>query len=184
MSTITPTRADADLLIVDDDPTFCRVLARAMEGRGFSVRVAHDVEQGFAAATAATPRYAVIDLRMPGPSGLALVARLRALDASMRIVVLTGYASIATAIEAVKLGATHYLAKPARTEEVLAAFERIGPDAVVPVATEAAPVARVEWEHIQKTLVAYDGNISETARALRMHRRTLQRKLAKRPPKP
>jgi len=183
--TAAPATARAgDLLIVDDDPTFCRVLARAMEGRGFAVRVAHDVPQALAAAASATPAFAVVDLKMPGPSGLALVAGLRALDASMRIVVLTGYASIATAIEAVKLGATHYLAKPARAEEIVAAFGRTGPDADVAVRTDPAPIGRVEWEHIQKTLVAHAGNVSETARALGMHRRTLQRKLAKRPPKP
>lgn len=171
------------MLIVDDDATFCRVLARAMEGRGYAVTIAHDVPQGIAAAEQNPPRYAVVDLKMPGPSGLALVRRLRELDPQARIVVLTGYASIATAIEAIKMGATHYLAKPSNAEEIIAAFGRTDGEAEVGVVPPPAPVARVEWEHIQKVLAERQGNITDTARALGMHRRTLQRKLAKRPPK-
>ena len=175
--------ADMKLLIVDDDPTYCRVLARAMEGRGFSVMVAHDVRQAIDMAEENRPRFAVVDLHMPGPSGLALVARMRQLDANARIVVLTGYASIATAIEAIKIGATHYLAKPAKVDEIVAAFGRVTASAGVYVRATPAPIARVEWEHIQKVLAERGGNITETAKALGMHRRTLQRKLAKRPPK-
>jgi len=171
------------MLIVDDDATFCRVLARAMEGRGYVVTVAHDVPQAIASAERNPPRHAVVDLKMPGPSGLALVRRLRELDPHSRIVVLTGYASIATAIEAIKVGATHYLAKPSNAEEIIAAFGRTDGQTEVSVAASAAPVARVEWEHIQKVLAERQGNITDTARALGMHRRTLQRKLAKRPPK-
>jgi two-component system, response regulator RegA len=171
------------LLIVDDDLTFCRVLARAMEGRGFAVTVAHDVAQGMWSAEQNPPRYAVVDLRMPGSSGLTLVKKLKQLDADVRVVVLTGYASIATAIEAIKMGATHYLAKPVKAEEIIAAFERTLPDAEIEVVGDPLPVSRVEWEYIQKVLVEHQGNITDTAKALGMHRRTLQRKLAKRPPK-
>ena len=176
-------RIVSSMLIVDDDATFCRVLARAMEGRGYAVTVAHDVPQAMASATRDPPRYAVVDLKMPGPSGLTLVRRLRELDPHARIVVLTGYASIATAIEAIKVGATHYLAKPANAEEIVAAFGRTDGETDVRVAAAPAPVARVEWEHIQKVLAERQGNITDTARALGMHRRTLQRKLMKRPPK-
>ena len=170
-----------DLLLVDDDETFCRVLAPALERRGFAVRVAHNVAEGFAAAERESPEYAVIDLKMPGPSGLELVRKLKALDAHTRIVVLTGYASIATAVEAIKLGATHYLAKPADADEIVAAFSRDTGDAAAPVTAKPLPLSRLEWEHIQKVLAECEGNISETARRLGMHRRTLQRKLAKRP---
>ena len=181
------TAAGADrpaLLIVDDDLTFCRVLTRAMEGRGYQVTVAHDVAQAMWSAVQYPPQFAVVDLCMPGPSGLALVKKLKELDADIRVVVLTGYASIATAIEAIKFGATHYLAKPVKAEEIIAAFGRTLPDAGVEVVQEPLPVSRVEWEHIQKVLVEHGGNISDTAKALGMHRRTLQRKLAKRPAAP
>jgi two-component system response regulator RegA len=169
------------LLVVDDDATFARVLANAFEARGFAVRVAHDVAQGIARAQADPPEYAVIDLKMPGPSGLELVAKLKELDPATRIVMLTGYASIATAVEAIKLGAVHYLGKPADADEILAAFQRDEGDAATPVQPKPLSVARLEWEHLQKVLTECGGNVSETARRLNMHRRTLQRKLAKRP---
>ena len=169
------------LLLVDDDETFCQVLAAALERRGFAVKVAHDVAEGLAAAENESPEFAVIDLKMPGPSGLELIKKLKALDAHTRIVVLTGFASVATAVEAIKLGATHYLAKPADADEIVAAFSRDSGNAAVPVETKPLPLSRLEWEHIQKVLAESDGNISETARRLGMHRRTLQRKLAKRP---
>ncbi len=169
------------LLVVDDDATFAGVLAEAFERRGFAVRVAHNVAEGIAAANADSPEFAVVDLRMPGPSGLELVMRLRQLDPNTRTVVLTGYASVATAVEAIKLGAVHYLAKPADADEIAAAFHRTEGDADTPVESKPLSVARLEWEHIQKVLTECDGNISETARRLNMHRRTLQRKLAKRP---
>lgn len=170
-----------DLLLVDDDETFAGVLARALERRGFDVRIAHDVAEGVALAEHSAPEYAVVDLKMPGPSGLELVRKLKAFDEHTRVVVLTGYASIATAVEAIKLGAVHYLAKPADADEVLAAFQRVDGDAALPVDAKPLSVARLEWEHIQKVLAECQGNISETARRLGMHRRTLQRKLAKRP---
>jgi len=169
------------LLIVDDDTTFCGVLQAAMEKRGFDTRIAHDVNSGIAAADDDPPEYAIVDLNMPGGSGLALVKLLKQLDEHTRIVVLTGYASVATAIEAIKLGAIHYLAKPADADEILAVFHRDEGDADTPVSTRPLSVARLEWEHIQKVLLECDGNISETARRLNMHRRTLQRKLAKYP---
>jgi two-component system response regulator RegA len=171
------------MLIVDDDPTLCHVLARAMESRGFSVAVAHDVAQAIRIAEDSRPQYAVVDLRMPGPSGLALIKRMRDLDQDSRIVVLTGYASVATAVEAIKIGATHYLAKPAKVDEIIAAFGRLSGNANIYVSAAPAPVARVEWEHIQKVLSELGGNVTKAAKALGMDRRTLQRKLAKRPPR-
>jgi len=178
---MTDTDDRPSLLLVDDDPTFRQVLADALTKRGFTVRVAHDVASGLTTATADSPEYAVIDLKMPGPSGLELVRKLKHLDENTRIVMLTGYASVATAVEAIKLGAVHYLAKPADADEIVAAFGRVGGDAAVPVDSKPLSVARLEWEHIQKVLAECGGNISETARRLNMHRRTLQRKLAKRP---
>lgn len=169
------------LLLVDDDDAFRRVLGRALEKRGFAVSAAADVESASALAQASPPEYAVIDLKMPGPSGLVLVQRLKELDAETRIVMLTGYASIATAVEAIKLGATHYLAKPADADEIVNALMQIAGNPDVAVSCDPLSVERLEWEHIQKVLAEYEGNISATARALKMHRRTLQRKLCKRP---
>jgi two-component system, response regulator RegA len=171
----------ADVLLVDDDVTYCEVLARALQKRGFSVRIAHDVPHGISLARQESPEYAIVDLKMPGPTGLELVKELITLDPNTRIVMLTGYASITTAVEAIKLGATHYLSKPASVEEILAAFERTQGNVEAPIDDKPFSVARLEWEHIQKVLGECDGNISETARRLNMHRRTLQRKLQKRP---
>ena len=169
------------LLVVDDDAVFARVLAQAFERRGYSVRIGHDVATALALARTEPPEFAVIDLRMPGPSGLELVRELKSLDAHTRIVVLTGYASIATAVEAIKLGAVHYLAKPADADQIEAAFQRLEGDAAIDVPDQPLSVNRLEWEHIQQVLRECGGNISETARRLGMHRRTLQRKLNKRP---
>lgn len=171
------------LLLVDDDPAFRSVLARALTRRGYEVVTAADVAEAVALATEQPPEYAVVDLKMPGDSGLVLIERLMALDPNTRIVMLTGYASIATAVEAIKLGATHYLAKPADADEIAAALDRVEGDANIPIAGSPLSVDRLEWEHIQKVLAEYQGNISATARALKMHRRTLQRKLGKRPVK-
>jgi len=175
------TNAGPSLLLADDDEIFCRVLADALVRRGYAVQVVHDVEQGLRAAEANPPEYAVIDLNMPGATGLTLVERLKGLDPHTRIVVLTGYASIATAVEAIKLGATHYLAKPADADEVVDALHRHEGDVSVPVAARPMSVDRLEWEHIQKVLHECGGNVSAASRTLGMHRRTLQRKLAKRP---
>ncbi len=171
------------MLLVDDDDTFRQVLQRAMTRRGYEVISAASVEEGIAQARRHGPEFAVVDLRMPGASGLELVKELHALDEQTRIVMLTGYASIATAVEAIKLGAVHYLAKPATPEEIIAAFSRTegstGPEAP----DDPMSVNRLEWEHIQKVLQEHEGNVSATARALKMHRRTLQRKLSKYPVK-
>lgn len=169
------------LLLVDDDPTFCQVLSQALTKRGFAVRLAHSVDEALCAIGDDPPEYAVIDLRMPGPSGLVLVEKLKTLDSHTRIVVLTGYASIATAVEAIKLGATHYLTKPADADEIVQAFHCETGETTMPIAENPLSVDRLEWEHIQKVLLECQGNISATARRLGMHRRTLQRKLNKRP---
>jgi two-component system, response regulator RegA len=169
------------LLLVDDDEVFCSVLAQALRRRGFDVTVAHDAEAGLEAAARRIPDYALIDLCLPEASGLVVVERLRTLSADIRIVVLTGYASIATAVEAVKLGAVHYLTKPAEIGDIVQAFGRDEGDASTPLASRPMSVNRLEWEHIQKVLRECDGNVSLTARRLGMHRRTLQRKLQKYP---
>jgi two-component system response regulator RegA len=173
--------AAQDLLLVDDDPTLRTVLARALARRGFAVRTAASGEEALALARERIPNCAVVDLKMSGMSGLALVPELKALNPDMRLLMLTGYASIATAVEAIKLGATHYLAKPADADEIVAALGRCAGDAALSVEAEPLSVDRLEWEHIQKVLAEHEGNISATARALKMHRRTLQRKLGKKP---
>jgi two-component system, response regulator RegA len=170
------------MLLADDDEMLCQVLARALTAGGYAVETAHDAASALRTAQSTPPDYAVIDLRLPDMSGLRLLERLRAVDARMRIVVLTGYGSIATAIEAIKLGATHYVTKPATAAQILAAFGRHSPNAEELPATRPLSVDRLEWEHIQCVLSGYDGNISATARALHMHRRTLQRKLGKHAP--
>ena len=171
------------LLIVEDDADFAAALARAMTRRGFEVALAHDAATARSVAERFAPSHAVVDLKLPGESGLKVVEHLAARTPAPAIVVLTGYASIATAVEAVRLGARHYLAKPADADEILAALLRDEPDAELDVHPEPLSVARLEWEHIQKVLNEHDGNISATARALKMHRRTLQRKLDKNPPR-
>ena len=170
----------ASLLLVDDDVVFCQVLCRALEKRDYNVSVAHSVEQALPLVMASPPEYAVVDLKMDGSSGLTLVQALHELDPATRIVVLTGYASIATAVEAIKLGATQYLAKPANADEIVAAFGHL-PSPDLHFDARVTTVDRLEWEHINRVLHEHEGNISATARALNMHRRTLQRKLAKRP---
>ncbi len=177
---IAPREEIASLLLVDDDATFCRVLSAALEKRGFAVTVAHSVEEAIPLAEASSPEFAVVDLKMGGAPGLVLVKVLHGLDPNTRIVVLTGYASIATAVEAIKLGATQYLSKPANADEIVAAFDH-APDGNAPLKAQPAQIERLEWEHIQRVLQEHEGNISATARALNMHRRTLQRKLAKPP---
>ena len=168
------------LLLVDDDSTFCTVLLRALEKRGFSVVVAHSVEQALPLAQANPPEYAVVDLKMDGASGLVLTKALHQLDPATRIVILTGYASVATAVEAIKLGATQYLAKPANADEIVAAFGH-NASAEMSFNVQPASIDKIEWEYIQRVLQEQQGNISATARLLNMHRRTLQRKLTKRP---
>lgn len=169
------------LLLVDDDEAFSRVLARALGKRGFQVAVAGDAEQARQRAGEEPPDYAVVDLKMPGESGLTVVQDLVEGDPEVRVVVLTGYASITTAVEAVKLGAIQYLAKPAEADDVVRALMQDEPDPNIPIAEQTLSVNRLEWEHLQRVLAECDGNISEAARRLGMHRRTLQRKLKKRP---
>ncbi|MHB1676274.1 MAG: response regulator transcription factor [Sulfuriferula sp.] len=171
------------LLLVDDDRIFCDVLARALKKRGYDVTLAHDVESALILVMNKPFEYALVDLKMPGPSGLTLVEKLGKLDQQIRTVVLTGYASIATAIEAIKLGAVHYLTKPADAHEILAALHCNESDGSLKINPSPLSVNRMEWEHIQKILSENNGNISATARALNMHRRTLQRKLGKYPVK-
>jgi two-component system, response regulator RegA len=169
------------LLIVDDDADHCAALKRSFEKRGYDIGSANCVPQALGVAQAWRPDYILLDLRMPGPSGLTLISRLRVLDKGMRVVVVTGYASIATAVEAIKLGAVHYLAKPTSVDSIEAAFHRDRGNENVPTRPQRLSFDRLAWEHIQCTLADHDGNVSAAARALGMHRRTLQRKLIKLP---
>ena len=173
----------ARLLLVDDDRTLCEVMGRAFTARGFDVVAVHTADDAIRAIDGEPPEFALVDLKLPDQSGLKLVTHLKAADAYTRIVVLTGHGSIPTAIEAIKLGATYYLTKPTDADAVLAAFGREDGDDGVPVDAKPMTVERVEWEHIQRVLHDNGGNVSATARALSMHRRTLQRKLLRRPAK-
>ena len=171
---------ERELLVVEDDDAFARTLQRSFERRGYAVLRASDIEQAREIVASREPGYAVVDLKLAGgDSGLACVRRLHAHDAEMVIVVLTGYASIATAVEAIKLGARHYLAKPANTDDIEAAFARAQGDAEVELTERTTSIKTLEWERIHETLAATGFNISETARRLGMHRRTLARKLEK-----
>ena len=177
---VTATPAPRRLLIVEDDAAFARTLARSFERRGCLVRVADGFELALSLATAFAPSHAVVDLKLADArSGLAVVQALHRLDAAMLIVVLTGYASIATAVEAIKLGACHYLAKPSNTDDIEAAFGRAQGDAEVELSNRSTSIKTLEWERIHETLAETGFNISETARRLGMHRRTLARKLVK-----
>jgi len=175
----------ASILVVDDDEVLRERMARAFRDRGHEVRTAGNYDAAMAAAREDSPEWAVVDLRMPGRSGLELVRDLKALDPATRVVVLTGYGAISTAVDAVKLGATHYLPKPADADEVLAALAREDEPTGVPDAgsLQAPSLARAEWEHINRVLSDSGGSLSEAARRLGIHRRSLQRKLGKfRPP--
>lgn len=168
------------IMIVDDDRPFATALAGALRRRGFHTVVAHDYDEALAEAQAWQPDQAVVDLRMPGRNGLEVVASLRERWPALRVIVLTGFGSIATAVEAIKLGAVHYLTKPTSVDEILAAFERTEPVLLdPPMTTQATPLDELEWEHLQRVLIDCGGNVSEAARRLGMHRRTLQRKLAR-----
>jgi len=171
-------------LIIDDDPGFNAILLRTLERRGHRALGALDPAAALAMAREHLPPRIVLDLNLNGASGLALIPDLLAINPACRIVVLTGYASITTAVDAIKLGAIQYLAKPVEIEAILGAFsDDDGPDLDLPAPDEPLSVDRLEWEHIQRVLNENDGNISATARALKMHRRTLQRKLSKHPVK-
>jgi two-component system response regulator RegA len=172
------------LLIVDDDPHFTEVLARGLSRRGYEVATASDGEQALLQAREFEPHWIALDLRLAEASGLQLIQPLRQLLPSCRIVMLTGYASIATAVEAVKQGAHNYLHKPATIHELLRAFADDDNEELAETEPgEVMSVDRMEWEHIQRVLNEHEGNISATARALNMHRRTLQRKLQKYAPR-
>lgn len=172
--------AERLLVIVEDDAAFARTLKRSFERRGYSATVATSHDELLGLLETHRPGFAVVDLKLGGASGLTCVQTLRETDAEMKIVVLTGFASIATAVEAIKLGASYYLAKPSNTDDIEAAFAREEGDADAPVDGRQSSIKTVEWEHIHQTLVETDFNISETARRLGMHRRTLARKLEKR----
>lgn len=178
-----PGEVPPTVLVVDDDEPYRERLVRAFCRHGFAAHGAASAAQALERARELRPGYAVIDLRLPDGSGLELVRELRALDARSTLVVLTGYGSIATAVEAVRRGATHYLTKPADVDDILLAFA----GATLPEGEAAArehqvpSLARAEWEHIQRVLADCGGNISQAARLLRIQRRSLQRKLAKYP---
>jgi two-component system, response regulator RegA len=174
-------RRGLGLLVVDDDHYHCSALQRAFETRGYAVKSASSVPQALALLNDWCAQYAAIDLRLPGPSGLTLIPRLKDVNPEVRIVIMSGYASIATAVEAIKLGAVHYLAKPVDANMIELAFQRVLGDESVSPGPGRLSVNRLAWEHIQGALADYRGNISAAARALGMHRRTLQRKLSKHP---
>jgi two-component system, response regulator RegA len=170
----------ATLLVVEDDDFLRERLVRAFAERGFLAQGAASVSEARRLSEEA-PEYAVVDLRIGDESGLDVLRTLLARDPATRVVVLTGYGSIATAVEAMRLGAVHYLTKPADADQILAALKHTASDSVPP-ANEPLSLARAEWEHINHVLVSVSGNISEAARRLGLHRRSLQRKLAKYPP--
>ena len=172
------------ILVVDDNEVFRTRLARAFADRGYETMTAEGYEEAMEIAKTDSPELAVVDLRMPGPSGLELLRDLKAVDPTTKVVVLTGYGSIATAIEATRLGATYYVPKPADADDILAAFERgeAPPLSASETDYRAPSLARTEWEHINRVLADCGNNISEAARRLGIHRRTLQRKLQKYPP--
>lgn len=175
-------QADPNCLIVDDDETYLLVLSKALQRRNLIVQTATNVDQALAVLSDFTPHYAVLDLSMPGKSGLSLIKHILDINADCKILILTGYASITTAVDAIKLGATHYLSKPADAEQIMAALNS-SPSTHDASLEESSPMSinRLEWEHIQRILKENNNNISEAARALGIHRRTLQRKLQKRP---
>ena len=174
--------ADKTILLLDDDEPFLRRLAKAMEKRGFDVETAGSVAAGRAIATARPPAFAVVDLRLEDGNGLDVVEVLRERRPDTRVVVLTGYGAIATAVAAVKIGAVDYLSKPADAGDIVNALLANGDD-LPPPPENPMSADRVRWEHIQRVYELCDRNVSETARRLNMHRRTLQRILAKRSPR-
>jgi two-component system response regulator RegA len=168
------------LLIIEDDAAFSRTLGRSFERRGYQVLLAENPDQAAALLTKHKPGYAVVDLQLHGhTSGLTCVQMLHAYDPAMLIVVLTGYASINTAVEAIKLGACQYLAKPSNTDDIEAAFNHVAGSSKVELTNRATSIKTLEWERIHEVLAATNFNISEAARQLGMHRRTLARKLEK-----
>lgn len=184
MDALSETEIDGDpsLIICDDDRPFLTRLARAMENRGFDVRMAETIEEADRMIRQRPPAYAVVDMRLNDGNGLDIVQRVREARDDSRAIVLTGYGNIATAVTAVKLGAVDYLAKPADADEIYEALTRI-PGGKPKLPDNPMSADRVRWEHIQRVYELCDRNVSETARQLNMHRRTLQRILAKRAPR-
>ena len=180
---------DHTALLIDDNEVFRLRLSRALAARGWEVWTAEDGRAGLELARTYSPDLAVVDLRMPGMSGLDTVKELRALDETTCIIMLTGYGSIATALAATKLGASHYLSKPVDADQILSAYQKLTADNGVEsvedleAQTEVPSLARVEWEHIQRVLADCEDNISKAAKLLGLHRRSLQRKLSKYPPR-
>jgi two-component system response regulator RegA len=184
---MTEPSAERVALVVDDDETFRNRLCLALGNRGWDARGAADGTTAVRMAADSSPDLAIVDLRLPGMDGLDIVRELRILDDTTCIIMLTGYGSIATALAATKLGVSHYLSKPADADQILAAYQKIvaGADGqdCDSTAKNVPSLARVEWEHIQRVLTDCEGNISQAAKLLRIHRRSLQRKLAKYPPR-
>jgi two-component system response regulator RegA len=172
------------ILLVDDDAVFTSVMARGFQRRGFQCCECHSARAALEACARFAPSHIVLDLNMPEESGLVALPALIKAAPDAALVVLTGYASIATAVEATRAGASNYLCKPATVDEVLQSFEQGAPASAAPVPANPTSLNRLEWEHIQRVMLENNGNISATARALGMHRRTLQRKLQKRPARP
>jgi len=172
---------DETLLIIDDDEVFADVLARAMAKRFSRVFTAYNTEQAVISAKEEKPDKIVLDLKIHQSSGLDIIGQLCAASPGVAIVILTGYSSIATTVEAIKLGAVNYLCKPVNADELVQAFDDSSASALADIPDSPPSVGRLQWEHIQKVLSQNNGNISATARALGMHRRTLQRRLQKRP---
>jgi two-component system, response regulator RegA len=169
------------VLVVEDEDAFRERLLRSLRDRGFEARGAQDADEARRQAEDESPECALVDLRLSGRSGLEVVRFLHEIDPATRIVVLTGYGSIATALDALRSGAVHYLTKPASLDEIIAAFDHDGSPAAAPPLASVPSLDRVEWEHIDRVLLAAGGNITQAAALLGLHRRSLQRKLAKRP---
>lgn len=176
-----PETVKPTLLLVDDDDVFLQVMSRAFRKRGFEVFTAHTIEEADKVCSEVDIDKAMVDLKLESESGLQLIETLIARRPQLKIIMLTGYSSISTAVEAIKLGAVNYLCKPADASDILNAFDQALGNPQASISPQPPSVNRLEWEHIQKILSEHDGNISATARALGMHRRTLQRKLQKRP---
>lgn len=174
-------RIVASILVVEDDNAFRTILVNAFRDRGYEAHGVADAASAIRAAERDSPEMAVVDLRLADQSGLDVVRQLKAIDPSTAIVVLTGYGSIATALESVRLGAVHYLTKPTDADRILAAFQHGLAARPRDLPTDPPSLARVEWEHLNRVLTDCDGNVSEAARQLGMHRRSLQRKLSKYP---
>jgi two-component system response regulator RegA len=172
---------DEKFLLVDDDDIFCQVMQRALIRRGFDVDTFQTAEAAINAIKTMQYTKAIVDLKIAQDSGLTVIKTLKTINPDINIIMLTGYSSISTAVEAIKLGALNYLCKPVEIDEILLAFSQNLSQEEIPVSNTPTSLERLEWEHIQKVLQDNEGNISATARILGMHRRTLQRKLQKRP---